>query len=719
MTLEHIHPFATQALIATEDRNFYTHIGVDPKGLFRAIRDNAMAGEVVSGASTITMQLARMHIGYSSRSLLRKLHELTLAIRLEVHHSKDEILTAWLNSAYFGNQAYGIEAAAQLYFGKPAVDLTDAEAAYLVGLPQNPAGHDPYRFPNSAHVRFKRVLSSMVEAGTLSNSQVQTYLNIPLHITPRESVFRAPHFVEQIRNHYGDSLYTSPSIQTSLDAELQAEIEALTRGHLDRLDSEYVTNAAAIVIDNATGEILAYMGSADYWNANIGGQNDGVLMLRQPGSALKPFTYALALESGAYTPATVLPDIEVQIPEAGGAFAPKNYDKTYHGPVPFREALANSYNVPAVRLIRDLGVPQLLTRLQQAGYSSLNKTPDHYGVGLTLGNGEVQLLEMARAYAAFARQGYPLELSFFSSVAPQSQAGTPIFSPEIAYLITDILSDPEAREAAFGRYGPLELPFPTAVKTGTTKDYRDNWAVGYTPQYTVAVWVGNFDGTPMQKVSGVSGAGPLFKSIVLHLGESGAFAEPDMLETMVICPLSGHQPSSSCPLRKKERFLTGTTPTDTCSVHQQILIDRRSNLLAAPGTPQEYIKPTLFTVLPDIYHPWMRQTNMAFPPTQYASVVEVKETERERLDTNGLQIAYPVSGMIFQLDPILRSEYQQIKLEGLVPETITGTSWWINDSLWTSNTASTRWPLKEGVHTIELRENGSTRGASVQIHVVK
>ncbi|MBX2822776.1 MAG: penicillin-binding protein 1C [Rhodothermaceae bacterium] len=721
VSLDKVQPFATQALIATEDRNFYAHRGVDPKGIARAIRDNIKARRIISGASTLSMQVARMRLGYSSRSIVHKLHEVALATRIEIHNSKQDVLNAWLNQAYFGNQVYGIESASQFYFGKTALDLTASEAAYLIGLPQNPIGYNPHRYPETALKRYSRVLEALVETSHISAKTHERLLQANVQILPKEEVFRAPHFVEWLKAQQDNALLQQPLLKTSLDVTLQTEIEALARGHLDRLNSEYITNAAAVVVDNINGEILAYMGSIDYWNERIEGQNDGVRMLRQPGSTLKPFTYALALESKAYTPASVLPDVEVQIPEAGGAFAPKNYDKTYHGPVPLREALANSYNVPAVRLARDLGVPLLLDKLHEAGFSSLTRTPDHYGVGLTLGNGEVQLLELVRAYATLARQGYPLELTPFPRSSSQSQHETPILSPDVAYLITDILSDPEAREAAFGRSGPLELPFPTAVKTGTSKDYRDNWAVGYTPKYTVAVWVGNFDGSPMQKVSGVSGAGPLFKSIMLYLGDSGHFEDAQDIEIAVICPLSGQKPTSVCLLRKKELFIPGTVPRDSCGVHKEVLIDSRSNLLATPSTPSSFVRPTLFTALPAIYHPWMREKEMAFPPTEYSSEQDlvVHESAQARHDTeSALHIAYPVSGMIFQLDPILRSEYQKIRLEGIVPDGVHEISWWINETRWDANTATTMWPLEEGIHTIELRREGFSRGASVQIQVV-
>ena len=723
VTLSDISPFAIDALLATEDRNFYDHWGVDPRGLTRALRDNIKARRIVSGASTLSMQVARMHLGYSTRSVVNKLHEMVLAIRFEIHNSKEAMLTAWLNRAYFGNQVYGIESAAKVYFGKSALDLTNSEAAYLIGLPQNPVGYDPYRFPDNALKRHARVLEAMIETNAISARQFAEMLNVPLRIIPKEHVFKAPHFVEWILATNKEALLQHPVVYTSIDAHVQAEVEALARSHLGRLDSEYVTNASAVVLDNHTGEILAYMGSVDYWNEEHGGQNDGVRMLRQPGSTLKPFTYALALASHRFTAASVLPDIEVQIPEAGGAFAPKNYDKTYHGPVPLREALANSYNVPAVRLAREMGIPQLLSLLREAGFSSLNRAADHYGVGLTLGNGEVQMLELANAYAILAREGYPLDLTYLATTAIQPQKGSPIISPEISFLIADILSDPEAREAAFGRNGPLELPFPTAVKTGTSKDYRDNWAIGFTPSHTVAVWVGNFDGTPMQKVSGVSGAGPLFKSIMLYLGESGTFNQPRALVESAICPLSGNIPSAVCPLKRNESFLPGTSPHDTCTVHKEVLIDIRTDLLATKETPPSFTKATMFTVLPDVYHPWMRQKGMRLPPTEFSTQIDKKASvENEALgstvEETNLTIAYPVSGMIFQLDPILKERYQKIRLEGIIPEGMTTASWWINGELWASKTATSLWPLQKGDHTIELREEGKPEGVKVHIQVV-
>ncbi|MDZ4700694.1 MAG: penicillin-binding transpeptidase domain-containing protein, partial [Rhodothermales bacterium] len=498
-------------------------------------------------------------------------------------------------------------------------------------------------------------------------------------------------------------------VRTTLDARLQQDVEALARTHLARLNSENVGNAAALVLDNATGEVLAYLGSVDFWDAATGGQNDGVLALRQPGSALKPFTYALALESGRYTPATILADLEVQIPEAGGAFAPQNYDKTFHGPIPFREALANSYNVPAVRLARELGHERLLDQLHAFGFASLSRPAEHYGVGLTLGNGEVQLLELARSYAAFARGGDAPELRAIAAattaggheVAPEGSLARPAaVSPDIAFLIADILSDPEARQAAFGRYGPLELPFPAAVKTGTTKDYRDNWAIGFTPAHTVAVWVGNFDGSPMQRVSGVSGAGPLFKSIMQRLGPGGAFAMPAGIAEALVCPASGHQLGAFCPVRQRVWMRAGAMPADTCSVHREVVIDRRSGLLADASTPPAHRQPTRYTVYPPEFHGWMRDRGLPLPPT--VTLAQAGPDDAPAYDA-GLRVAYPVSGARFQIDPVLRRSFQRIPLEAVVNETLGRPNWWIDGAPADLPLEEAFWTLAPGSHTFELR----------------
>lgn len=706
--LDAVDPAVLAALVATEDQRFYRHPGVDPVAIARAVWDNLRARRVVSGGSTLTMQVARTLRGATRRGWWDKLAEAHLAVRLEVYLTKAEILELWLNRVSFGNQAHGIEAAARLYFGKSARDLTVAEAAYLVGLPQSPSRYNPFRYPERARARQHRVLAAMEAAGALSAGEREHLEALPVALQRPEPLFRAPHFVHHLLAGVPPNAGLA-EIRTTIDPALQQTVEDLLRGHLRLLRDASVTNAAAVVLDNRTGAVLAYAGSANFWDERTGGQNDGVRMLRQPGSALKPFTYAHALASRRYTPASILADVELQVLEAGGAFSPENYDRQYHGPVPLRQALASSFNVPAVRLAREIGPAALLRTLHAVGFASLRQPPETYGVGLTLGNGEVRLLELARAYAGLARGGTlpPIRTEYWRRTAsgdtlypalpPPSPTG---IDPATAYLITDILSDPEARAPAFGRGGPLELPFPCAVKTGTSKDYRDNWTVGYTPRHTVAVWVGNFDGTPMRWVSGVSGAGPLFHAIMRALGSGGAFERPEGVVEGAVCPASGKRTGTACPGARAEPFLAGTVPTDTCDVHRRVHIDRRTGLLADATTPPDAIEERRYTVYPPLFHAWMRSQGLPFPP-------EVSYAQAAASDTvqysDRLRILYPASGTTYRIDPVLRRTYQRIHLKAGVEDGLFDVAWWIDGQRQDGDYRTAQWTLQPGRHHVELR----------------
>lgn len=738
VSLDAVHPAVRSALIATEDRRFHRHPGVDPVAIARAAWSNLTRGEVVSGASTLTMQVARLLRGSTTRGWLDKAAEAHLALRLEMRWSKRRILQTWLNRVSFGNRAHGIEAAARLYFGKGARDLTLSESAFLVGLPQSPTRYDPFRHLDRARTRHARVLDAMVRAGDLPEADRDRLVALPLDLRTPDLAFRAPHFTEHLRTTLDLDAPPAPGspsvaeVRTTLDARLQQAVAGLVRGRVKLLGSESVSNAAALVLDNRTGAVRAYVGSADFWNAAIGGQNDGVRMLRQPGSTLKPFTYARALESRRYTAASVLPDVELHVPEAGGAFTPTNYDDIYHGPVPLREALACSYNVPAVRLAREMGAPTLLTTLRTAGFHTLDRPPEHYGVGLTLGNGEVRLLDLARAYSALARGGSlpSVHAVRWSRTATSDTlahdpgpARTMGIDPAVLRLVTGILADPEARAPAFGRGGPLELPFPAAAKTGTSKDYRDNWTIGFTPRHTVAVWVGNFDGAPMRRVSGVTGAGPLFQSIMMELGSGGAFDAPGEagLESHAVCPASGHRPGPHCTAPRTEWFLPETAPTDTCDVHRVVALDRRSGLLAAAETPEHHVEHRRYTIYPEVYHPWMRENDLPLPPrvTHAAPETDAGSTWAY---SDRLQVQYPIPGGRFYVDPVLRDDFQRIHLRGTAPTGWLDVHWVVNGTRLDDDYRDTDWRLDTGRHTFALRATSpdgrrlSSRPATVTVH---
>lgn len=702
-----VSPHVVNALLAIEDRRFYTHYGVDLGALVQSLFQNVREGDIVRGGSTLTMQVARMHRAAPRTGWRRwwnKIMEMLWAFRLELHLSKDEILMQWLNRAPFGNRTFGIASAARFYFGKSPADLNIGEAAYLVGLPQSPSQYNPFSRPERAQKRQQQVLKAMRDIGALPEAAYQDWRGLPVSVTRSEQVFQAPHFVHQILQQYGEALFAGKvdSVRTTLDLRIQKQAEQVVRSQMRRIGMANVTNAAVVVLENATGEVLAYVGSVDFWEEKTGGQNDGVQALRQPGSSLKPFTYAMALDSRRYTPASILADLPVQILEVGGGFSPENYDKQYHGPVSLRQALACSYNIPAVKMARELEPSALLQGFRKAGLSSLKKPAEFYGVGLTLGNGEVTLLELTRAYAGLARGGTlpPMPPFLYHQGQDQTRPANGI-SPQVSYLITHILSDPEARAPAFGRGNALELPFPVAAKTGTSKDYRDNWVVGYTPRYTVGVWAGNFDGSPMEYVSGISGAGPIFQEVMQVLGASGEFIVPQGIESQVVCTASGKRPNAYCPTTKREVFYMGTMPQDSCQVHQNIRINIETGELADAQTPKAFVREEVFTVHPPEFHAWMQENGLRLPPRNTELNIPIQNPHLQYSEL--LQVQYPASGTVYLLDPVLRADYQRIRLRGIVSGEFYNLRWAVDGVALNTPYQSTDWALQVGAHYISLQ----------------
>jgi len=676
VTLKEVSPRLLQALVAAEDKSFYRHSGVNPYAVLRAFFQNLRRSRVVSGASTITQQLVR-NIYHKRRTILSKVFEAWMAVRLEHTLSKDQILVQYLNRIPFGNQAFGIEAASRLYFNKPAGQLSLAEAAFLAGLPRSPSQLNPYRSFRPAKARQEEVLDRMQKLGYISRQDLERSLAEPLVVISEKESFRAPHFCDFILFGLPPSQRRELSeVRTTLDSGLQDKVETLLASHLRTLVGRGISNGAAIVLDNATGEVLAMAGSKDFFDAVHDGQVNGALSPRQPGSTIKPFTYALSLESG-WTAASVIEDGQVQFPAVGGAFRPKNYDLKFHGPVRMRAALACSYNIPAVSVLQALGTGRLYLKLKALGFDSLKKDSDYYGLGLTLGDGEVTLLELVRGYTALARGGaYLGERSVLSLIdkkgrrlnPPPSQQASSVYTPQAAYIITDILADADARVPSFGYHSPLSLPFPAAAKTGTSKDFRDNWTIGYTPRFTVGVWVGNFDGSPMANVSGITGCGPLYRDIMLLLEkdkEAREFICPPGLVKAVVCPLSGLKPNPNCPGRAQELFIAGTEPAAVCALSHK----GRSSDGPRPAGPREPGRPA------------------------------------------SLRVLFPQEGDIFKLDPILRKKFQSIKLRAGLPSghEIRSVTWWVNgQSLGPSQAPYVKnWTLAPGTYAIKVTAEDS------------
>lgn len=597
-------PFALRwATIATEDSTFYDNPGFDPPSIARAAYQWYQEGEIVSGGSTITQQLVRQIVfDYEERTeqtLRRKLKEAALAWVMTQKYDKDEILELYLNEIYYGNLAYGIEEASNVYFDKHASELNIAEAAFLAGLPQSPSTYDPYTNFAAAKARQRQVLDLMVRNGFIGPAEADAAFNSPpLTVSdlasPQISLL-APHFTTEVRRQIGELPGIEPEmiargglvIITTVDMEMQRIAEDLLAQRIAEVRGEFnMNNAALVALNPTTGEVLAMVGSVDYNDESIDGAVNNILSQHQPGSAIKPLTYAAAFEQG-WTPADILWDVPMMYDSGVGPYEPRNYDGRFHGPVRLRDALANSYNIPAVTLLREIGVPSLLEIAGRFGMESLGEDAAFYGLSLTLGGGEVTPMEMATSFSVFANGGHRVTPHVILRVTDNqgnvlyeapAEKGEQVLDPRIAYQINSILSDNAARTPAMGAESPLLLEFPAAVKTGTTNDYRDNWTVGYTPHLTVAVWTGNTDNSPMAEgTSGLTGAAPIWNdylAAVYALPRAASlleapglpplrsdFVRPDRLEERPVCVLSSlRDPAAAeegCPRQRPEWFLVG------------------------------------------------------------------------------------------------------------------------------------------------------------------
>lgn len=567
LTYEEIPLAVRQATVAVEDDTFWTNPGFDLSAIGAALlRNYRVEDSRPVGASTITQQLVRsIAFTYEERvtaSYDRKIREIFLAAILTRQRSKQDILQMYLNEIYYGNLAYGIEAAAQTYFGKPAAALNLAEAAFLAGLPQAPVELNPYDNFEAARERQSFILDLMVEEGMITAVDAEVARGIELELAPLIPVevavagttLEAPHFVLYVQDYlasrYGaDALIRGGwQITTSLDLNIQRLAEERVRAQVAaRAAAHDVNNGAVVVMKPATGEILAMVGSLDYFDEGISGQVNVTLRPRQPGSSIKPFTYAAAMERG-WTTGDVLWDVPIALDLGNNQeFVPVNYDGRFHGPLLLRDALANSYNIPPIQLIRDIGIGTMIDTARRLGVESLTEPAGFYGLTLTLGGGEVPLLEMTRAYATLANMGERSRLTGVLHIEDgrgqvvydvQQDRVPPLkaLDPRIAYIITDILDDDEARVPAMGRNYDLAPPYPAGVKTGTTNDFRDNWTIGYTPGLVVGVWMGNSDGHPMRNSSGLSGAAPVWRGIV-----DGVYADPQLAASLAV---NGSPPAS-------------------------------------------------------------------------------------------------------------------------------------------------------------------------------
>jgi penicillin-binding protein 1C len=683
VSLHQIPEHVRYATIALEDRSFYENpAGINVEGLLRAVINN-LRGLPVQGGSSIAQQLIRNVVMTPEekyeRSYARKIKEIILAYELTQQYpgveGKDKILEWYLNAVSYGFPT-GIEAAAEFYFGKHVQELSLAEGAMLVHLPNAP-GLNPIDNPTEAKKRQEIVLDQMYLQGYISAEETWEAKQEELTIFSKPFDITAPHFVMYVRrlleDKFGfDMVYRGGlKVQTTIDLDLQTKAEQIAREHIDSIRDDNVSNAAVVVIDAPTGEILTMVGSLDYFDPEIDGQVNVALSERQPGSSFKPFTYVTAFSQG-YTPATMIMDVRTSFPDdPNPPYVPENHDRKFHGPVQARYALARSLNVPAVAMLYWAGVDNVLDTAHRMGINTLNR--DFYGLSLTLGGGEVTLLDLTYSYSVFAnggtmvgepiladqikpgfRQLNPVAIlnvedaqgnMIYEYTEPQRQE---ILRPELAYLINDILSDEWARLGTYSVDSPVNLSPNVAVKTGTTTDYRDAWTMGYTTQSVVGAWVGNSDNTPMDGIYGSRGGGPIWRGvmeIMLERNPDVEFEEPPGLIWLDVDTVSGLLPTEYTPRVRREVFVKGMEPTKDDDVHRAFRICRTSGKLATDFCPLPEVEVQVFEIYPPDASDWVRENQIAQPPAEYCPLHGPSPTTLE-VAINSPAVYAHISGLV-------------------------------------------------------------------------
>jgi penicillin-binding protein 1C len=704
MELGSYSPNLVQAVLSAEDSGFRRHGAVDWFAVARALASNIRGKRTVSGASTITMQLARLAFG-ADRDFRGKVLQTLDAMRLELAFPKDRILEEYMNRAPFAPGCTGAEAASFRYFGKSSAALETHEAALLAGMIQAPSLFDPIDNPEAALKRRNWVLERMRKTGKISATECRSAQQRPLPRVREREIVRAGHFTDYV-------LSLSPEagdVHTTLDWALQENAEQYLTEYVRRNKAEGLTNAAAVILDNATGNILCMVGSRDWAEAGDGSVN-GATSLRQPGSTLKPFIYALAFDNGR-SPATMLADIETEyVNDENTLYIPRNYSRTWRGPVLAKEALGTSLNIPAIRLARDVGLRECLGALRLFGFSSLKQEASHYGLALVLGNGEVTLLELAGAYAALARGGQVLEPSPFDT----AREGHRAVSESSAFLITSILSDETMRVQAFGSNSPLLVGYPIALKTGTSSNWRDSWTVGYTSEFTIAVWCGDFGSVSMNQLTGSTGAGPAFAylSTVMadRLGRMPSLPPPPKgIVKCLVCAESGMIPHEFCP-RKLVVSLADTSPTETCTMHYQARIDTRTGDIAGKDTPTKFTVTRLAYDLGDEFAEWLK-TSGKFSPRRENGVPAKALAGPVRIDG-------PREGDVYIIEPGYNLKTQTIALSAVCSGRPDHVDWYIDGryyarALWPYGSS---WLLQKGKHTVKASD-GRTESQEVAFEV--
>ena len=748
LSFENIPQCMKDATIAVEDKSFYQNSGVDAAAILRSIWLNIRGGGIVAGGSTITQQVARnLLLGAHERneiSLRRKLREAVLAWELTARLSKNDILALYLNQVNYGGMAYGVEAAAQTYFGKPAHQLLLPECALLAGLPQAPGLYDPFTHPELAQQRQAVVLTLMQAQRMLTPSERLAAEAAPLSYSVAPYPIEAPHFIWLVKDQL-DALIaqgklqpgTSLVVRTTLNLDDQHTLEQILKRRLDEFQpqpgqvSHNVNNAAMVVLDPHTGEILALIGSADYFDSSIDGALDMATSPRQTGSAFKPLIYALALDPSKpdpWTAATSILDVSTTfITHNGMPYTPVDYDSREHGPVSVRTALSSSLNIPAVKTLQKVGIDNAIGLGRRLGITSLGD-PQSYDLSLALGGGQISLLQLSTAYAALADGGMYTGSHAILDVrdadgkllyAPERMPPVQVIDPRVAWLISDILSDDRARVTGFGPNSTLKIDRTAAVKTGTTTNFHDNWTIGYTPDLLVGVWVGNSNHEAMHDVSGLTGAAPMWNDAMRTLlrGQPDhPFTRPDGFEEVAVCELSGLLPTDACPYARSEWFIPGTEPVKTDTYYQRVTLDAMTGALANEQTPPGRRKPAVALDLPVEAQPWARRQGLPL-------LADVQQ-RTESVQANSLVMLSPTPNTTYRLTSGLDISAQQLSVEVISGQPVSRLIVYADGSplqVFSAPPYQAWWPLSPGTHRFwaeALTASGDTMKSDVIVITV-
>jgi len=702
--LSSVAPILPRLVIAAEDRHFRHHPGVNPLALGRAALANLRAGHVISGGSTVTMQLARL-ARPRQRTLSAKIEEALTALALERHLSKDAILERYLNMAPYGGNIVGVGAASSFYFNKTPDRLSLAEAALLTVLPRSPLRLDPIHHPEAARTVRNRLLADMARRGivTAEAAQEAAMAALPKHLT--QPPFIAPHFCQMARDTAGPA----SRIDTTLDPAAQKAVTDILRGRSRWLAAQGIGSVSAVVLDPVSHDVLAMVGGTDFFGDTRFGQINGTTIRRSPGSALKPFLYAMAMDGGMLFPQSLMLDI----PTGFAGYAPKNYDGLYRGRVTAEQALIHSLNVPAVRLLNEIGPAPFLDLLRRGGLTTLDRPASHYGLSLILGGGEVTLLSLANLYADLASGGLHRPPRLL--LAEPASRGSRLFSPEACALTTDILGRVERPDLPTSWERALAVP-AVAWKTGTSYGHRDAWAVGYSADRVIGVWVGNMDGAPVKGISGAVHAGPilfeLFRAVEPH-GSRLAIPPGLNISEIEVCAESHQLPGPGCTRTIPAKIIPGRTRLTACPIHRQMLVDAiTGRRLDGDCLASHDAKTIAVTEYPAELVSWWRSVGIPFetpPPPEPGCF---------RPPGEGPHIVSPNPATPYTLRRDVPAEFQRIALSADVPAATHRLSWYVDGELTAQGQPGERlfWQPTPGAHRLVAADDqGRTDAVTIRV----